>query len=83
MLEGIFGCQREEINSLGLYIDIHETELITVWMFIVCFMVCSVGSVWSSGMSEWHSFLLSMDVPLYPACFTVSLVAVVLYLIRE
>jgi len=64
MLEGIFGCQRAEINSLGLYIDVHETELITVWMFIVHFMVCSVGSVWCTGMSEWHSFPLSMDIPI-------------------
>jgi len=83
MLEGIFGCHREEINSLGLYIDIHETELITVWMFIVHFMVCIVRSVWCTGTSEWHNFPLSMDVPLYLACFTVSLVAVVLYLIVE
>jgi hypothetical protein len=83
MLEGIFGCQREEINSLGLYIDICETELVIVWMFIVRFMVCIVGSVWCTGMSEWHSFPLSMDVPLYPACFTVPLVAVVLFLITE
>jgi len=83
MLEGIFGCQGEEINSLGLYIDIHETELITVWVFIVCFIVCGVGSLWSTGTSEWHNFPLSTDGPLYPACSTVPLVAVVLYLTIE
>jgi hypothetical protein len=75
--------REKKINSLGLYIDIHETELITVWMFIVRFMVCSVGSLWCIGTSEWHSLPLSTDAPLYPACFTVPLVAVVLYLTTE
>ena len=85
MLEGIFKCkrEREDINSLDMYVDIHEPELITEYdiYFTLHGVQCGIC------MMYWHVWMAQLSTkygrPLYPACFTMPVVAVDLYLIME